>query len=946
MAPPLCVRFGAFELDEADARLKRDGRPVALPPKAFGVLCALVRQPAALVTKTALLDTVWGHQHVSESVLKTVISQIRSALEDDANRPRFVETASRLGYRFIGTLATGTERVVPEAPAQPQNAFIGRGAELAKLQASWEGVARGRHQLMWIAGDAGIGKSTLLETFVARSDAAAIAQGQCVDQHGAGEPYLPVLQALADLCRAYPDLVASMRGCAPAWLLQFPWLLEETERRSLARELAGISSERMLREFQELMIRFTAQRPLLFIVEDLHWADSATLRLMDHFARQRVAGHVMWVGTFRLTQVIAEGHPLQSLRQELRFHRLCEEILLDCFTESEVQQYLQSRAMKASHSEDFVRRIHSHTDGLPLFVANVVEVLRTADQRIANTALPVPENLMDAVERHIALLTDDVVALLEAAAVCGLDFRAGVVASMLDRPYAQIINACDRLVRQQYWLRQVETLDLADGSLDSQYAFRHAIYRHVFYRRISGAQRAVLHRRCARSLNEGEALGIVSSPAELAYHHEQGHELADAIRAYTLAGRHSLRSFTPQPAYEHCENARKLLPQIPDTSQRQELELTVETARGAAAAQLYGVGSVESRAVFERVYELCELMPRHPARAGLLSGYGGSLFLRAEYAKLEQLAETLENLQGNDLPTLPLFISIFRAIALSARGECRAATEWWLRTIAVCEAITDRCVYDAFTLDPEVGARANAVRTLFERGLFERARTEAVRGVDLAQQIGQPLSRSLAHWRAGMLEVRFENPEGVLRHADAIHEIVDTTTVSQGDGAALYLRGWAIARLGDPKSGLRLIREGLDRQLRIGAIANCTEVMGYAAEAMVLSGDWAGAEEELSKAFERARELGEWVYCPMLMLLQARAAAGRGDSAFALQRLREALEFARKQEALGFELKVACRLLEHPDSTPEDRAALALLLKKLPEGADTPDVIRAQSLLA
>jgi hypothetical protein len=346
-----------------------------LPPKAFGVLCALVRQPKALVTKNALLDAVWGHQHVSESVLKTVISQIRSALEDDASHPRFVETASRLGYRFVGTVGSSAEPTLPAVTAPSQNVFIGRESELARLQAGWERVAAGRHQLMWIAGDAGVGKSTLIETFVTRSGATSIAQGQCIDQFGAGEPFLPVLQALGDLCRAYPDLVSLMRACAPAWLLQLPWLLEESERGSLTRELTGISPERMLREFQELMIRFTAQRPLLFIIEDLHWADPATLRLIDHFARQRFAGQVLWVGTFRLTQVIAEGHPLQALRQELRLHRLCDEIVLDCFTELEVQQYLQSRELQASHSEDFVRRVHSHTDGLPLFVANVVEAL-------------------------------------------------------------------------------------------------------------------------------------------------------------------------------------------------------------------------------------------------------------------------------------------------------------------------------------------------------------------------------------------------------------------------------------------------------------------------------------------------------------------------------------------------------------------------------------------
>jgi len=113
-ANTLKLRFGAFELDEADARLRRDGRPVALAPKAFGVLCALARQPGVLVTKNALLDAVWGHQHVSESVLKTTISQVRAALADDAASPRFIETASRLGYRFIA------EVPAPEPEARPR----------------------------------------------------------------------------------------------------------------------------------------------------------------------------------------------------------------------------------------------------------------------------------------------------------------------------------------------------------------------------------------------------------------------------------------------------------------------------------------------------------------------------------------------------------------------------------------------------------------------------------------------------------------------------------------------------------------------------------------------------------------------------------------------------------------------------------------------------------
>src|SRR5262245_36504285 len=171
-ATSLRLHFDAFELDEADARLRRDGKPVALAPKAFGVLCALVRQPGVLVTKNALLDAVWGNQHVSESVLKTTISQVRAALSADAARPRYIETASRLGYRFIGGSAGAGIAAQPAASpatngsgngaAIPQG-FIGRRGAVAKLQESWRRAAGGQRQLCWIAGDAGVGKSTLLE---------------------------------------------------------------------------------------------------------------------------------------------------------------------------------------------------------------------------------------------------------------------------------------------------------------------------------------------------------------------------------------------------------------------------------------------------------------------------------------------------------------------------------------------------------------------------------------------------------------------------------------------------------------------------------------------------------------------------------------------------------------------------------------------------------------
>ena len=136
---PVRVRFDAFELDEANALLLRNGKAGTLAPKPFAVLCALARNPGSLVTKNALLDLVWGHRFVTESVLKTAISEVRAALDDDPKEPRYIETVSRRGYRFIAsTIGASSHR----APAIERNDAAGRDhPALAALTALCRGDA-------------------------------------------------------------------------------------------------------------------------------------------------------------------------------------------------------------------------------------------------------------------------------------------------------------------------------------------------------------------------------------------------------------------------------------------------------------------------------------------------------------------------------------------------------------------------------------------------------------------------------------------------------------------------------------------------------------------------------------------------------------------------------------------------------------------------------------
>jgi DNA-binding response OmpR family regulator len=125
VAPLPVLTIGEFVLDESNARLARDGQPLDLPPKAFSVLCVLVRNAQRLVTKDELLDAVWGHRHVSESVLKTTINQVRTQLGDNPRAPRYIETLSKRGYRFVAQVAAAsTVRTRSPEPADGRPASI------------------------------------------------------------------------------------------------------------------------------------------------------------------------------------------------------------------------------------------------------------------------------------------------------------------------------------------------------------------------------------------------------------------------------------------------------------------------------------------------------------------------------------------------------------------------------------------------------------------------------------------------------------------------------------------------------------------------------------------------------------------------------------------------------------------------------------------------------
>ena len=953
---PVRVCFDAFELDEANARLLRDGKALALAPTPFALLCALARQPGSLLTKHALLDQVWGHQFVSDSVLKTAISDLRTVLDDDPRHPRFIETVSRRGYRFIAATAA-----IPSASAAQASApgigslhapsFIGRVDALAELRRAWEAACSGRRAVVWIAGEPGIGKTTLIDRFVTSLGDIACARGQCVEHYGAGEPYLPVLEALAELCRRDSTVPALLRSVAPGWLLQLPWLCTADERDALRRELAGVSPDRMLREAGEAFDRYAERQPLLLVTEDLHWSDRSTIQLIDYIARRRGGARLMWLASFRLAEVVALDHPLNSLRHELRLHGLCEEIVLDPFSEREVADYVAQRSPALAGDEAFVRTLHERTDGLPLFVAAVTSDVTARAAQDGNDAaagaqlasLAVPENLAAIIDHYIAKLDNEHRALLSAAAVCGVEFQLATVADVLERDAAFVAETCEQLARERLWLNPLRA-EAGSDSAERPYTFRHALFRQALYERAVPSTRIQLHRKVGAALERERAAGVKVAAAELAMHFERGREPMIALRYYVEAAENALAHLSPAQCMNLTERALRLLQQTPDGTARDTLEISLATLRGVAATHVLGFGP-EAKSAFQRAYSLLGGTPQHRMLGRLLQGLGFVLSLRADYAGALAVAERAEALSSvTKDPVLVLAACIVHGEVDQRQGRSLAARSWIERGLTFGESL-DAASEQTFLADPQVTLLAMLGVPLLHLGLVEQARARLQEAQGRAVALRQPMARMVAIWYDALFELRLGNAQRVAALADEMCALADEFALAQGRIACRWFRGWADARMGRPGEAYHRIRDAYEENTAMGMLAGGSEVRGYAAEALVLAGELDAAQRELEKALQFANKHAERVYLPQLFLIEASIARARGLCAAAETSVRRAIAEATTQEAPWLELITLLELCKTGDATSDDRRALASLLERLPEAADTTAVATTRALL-
>jgi predicted ATPase len=373
-----------------------------------------------------------------------------------------------------------------------------------------------RRQMVFVTGDPGIGKTALTDAFLAEIAApsgALIVRASCVEHFGMEESCLPVLAALGAACRG-PDgehITELLGRHAPTWLAQMPGLVRDENLQALHLRIQGATQARMLRELPEAFDIIAAERPLVLVLEDLHWCDCSTTDLVAMLGARREPARVLVIATCRQAE-LTKGDGLAKIIAELRARKQALTLRLEPLTESALTEYLAQRFPNPRFPEELAGTIHGMTGGNPLFTVAFVDDLETRGMircvdgawqlvvTVAEVASRRPDTVRQLIDIQIDRLNSKEQRILEAASVFGGQFAAGTVAHAVELPVDEVDTVCEGLASEQRFLRFVSSEPWQDGKIQPRYGFVHALYRDAALARIPSATRRIWHRRVAEAL--------------------------------------------------------------------------------------------------------------------------------------------------------------------------------------------------------------------------------------------------------------------------------------------------------------------------------------------------------------------------------------------------------------------------------------------------------------
>jgi DNA-binding winged helix-turn-helix (wHTH) protein/predicted ATPase len=912
--------FGSFRFDARSGQLWRERRQLKLTPRAAAVLCHLAERAQELVTKQDLFERVWSGMAVGDDALTSCIQELRGALGDNARRPRYIETLHRRGYRLM-VQASLIDRCSDSDAVQPVNApkpcrLVGRVTELDELAGGFDQARSGRRQLLFLTGEPGIGKSSLADAFLDQlraSRAVKIAHGQCLDHHGVGEPYLPLIEAFTRLAggqggRAVKEVLSAQ---APSWLAQMPSLWTRSERRALETR-SRATRERMMRELTLAVEVIASDTPLLLKLEDIHWSDVSSLDWLAHVARRPDPARLLILATLRPADPAAAKVGLGALVTELSVHGWCKEIALPPLALDDIENYLKARLRdedRTAQWREMAPLLLERTGGNPLFMTSIVNHLVQPEglKRVPAAIMSIPPDVRRFIDLQIDELNEHDRNLLSAASVIRREFATPAVAAALNIDDAEVETACSRLTRQGVFIVKSRSATWPDGTRAELFFFRHDLYRELLYERLPARLRAMSHLRVGHRLETGWADRLDAIAAELAEHFERGNELILAIPHHQRAAGKALRRSANAEAIGHLQRALDAVGQIADETERIRTEVHLRIALGAAFIATRGFGAPEVLEAYLAAEALCNRLGDHadifPALWGQWLFHWGRSELEAAWQLCKRLLVLAQRFGD---PGLKLQAHHATWATSFGRGQLAEVQVHVEAGLAIYDAESHQAMASSYgNHDASTCARNFAALALALAGRDERARATAGSAVAVARNLNDPFSLALTLFFASATEQVLGNFALAAQHADASRQIAIDHDLVVARAWSTGVAGWCAAELGDHDRGIAMLVDAIAVLRTTQSRYFLSYFLGLLADAHMKAGHHEDAMKAVDEGGAMVEASGERYYSAELHRLHGELLARppRGHFVKAEASFRTAIKVASQQGAFALQRK-------------------------------------------
>ncbi len=778
------LKFGPYRLDRDQRLLFRGSEIIPLAPRLYDTLLALVESGGRVADKEDLLRRVWQDAFVEEGSLARNVSTLRKLLGEGPRDHKYIVTVPKRGYRFVAALATpraldqqeagagsmssgpasaqistgeGNDTTSstsdPASEGRPQN-FVGRDLEMKRLEGHFESMLAGNGKLVFLTGEAGMGKSSLAERFInsihPRHPELRVATGRSVEQYGPGESYLPFLDALSGLLREHGDQIRNqLRRQAPTWCLQLPAFNSEAEMKALRSETAGATKQRMLREIGDALGALSLDAPLLLLLEDLHWADRPTIDLLRHLCHRVETQRVLVLATLRPEDIQIPNHALKNCIAEIKARHSCDEIVLDALTGEEVCILLCRRFEPNQFPREFASLIWKRTDGNPLFTVSLLDFLASSGDIVhdgvswnmtsppAQMVQKIPDSVRAMIRQKTEVLEPEARLALQYASIEGEEFLSSVVARLLDTEQLRVEEGLVSLAQNHRLLRVLGEEELPDGALVTRYAFAHSLYQNVFYEEIVAARRTQLHAIAGEQLLKHYG-GMASRIAgQLAMHFERGRNWVRAVEFLMIAAANARNMYANSQAEEHYTHALEVSARLAENA-RAEAQFRIYEKRAAVylATGRFDLSIADGREMIQRA----RTAGSAELECAALYTLGNTLFWAHRLDEMQSTLEEVLRVSSADEA------GRVRALALLAQGHLASgdlsSAEDKLRTLMQCSLSLDRkTLFDILDL---------RARLSFFRSEYEDAEQMFRKQIELAFELNDAFEFVKANYFLGL----------------------------------------------------------------------------------------------------------------------------------------------------------------------------------------------------